>query len=284
MKRFTAKKWLACLLALCMLLALCACGGKKTTPASHGDPKAVMAEAAEKLNGVKSLSFDMEIKMAFSAEGQSMDLGMTTSAETILDPMVSHSTTSIEMFGIEVESYMVKQGDQVITYSGMKQGSEVVGWSKTTVSADDLEAIQSQMGSYDAQDSFNTQLNLVDNLKEVGAEKVNGKSATRYDGVIHGKDIGKALGSTGAGETLESLGMDPDSLTQDIPISIWIYEDGMPAKYDFDMTDLMAQLLAQSEETQEAEVSAVRLTLTITGVNSVSEIVIPQEALDAPEE
>lgn len=287
MKRFTAKKWLACLLALCTLLALCACGGTsgKTEPvAAHKDPKTVMDEARQKMEDVKSISFDMEMQMTMGAQGQTMDMGVTMSADTIKEPLQAHVNMRMDMFGMDTEMYMVREADgSLVTYTGLKEGGKVAEWYKATVSADDLEGIQAQVGSYDADSSFSTQLDIADNLKEIGVETVNGKNATRYDGVIHGSDIGKALGQTNMADTLSIIGLDPTQLDQDVPISIWIYEDGMPAKYDIDMTDLLAQLFAQSEETADAEVSAVRMSMTITGVDTVSEIVIPQEALDAEE-
>ena len=282
MKQNTVKKWLVCLLALCTLLALCACGGKaEPTPKN---PEEIMKTAAQQLEGAKSISFDMEMQMTMGAQGQTMDLGVTMSADTIKEPLQVRGTMHMDMFGLDTEIYLAQQEDgSLVTYTGIKQGDKVAEWYKATVSADDLEGIQAQVSSYDADSSFSTQLEIAADLKEIGVEKVNEKNATRYDGVIHSSDITKALGQTDAADTLDMLGIDPSKLDQDVPISIWIYDDGMPAKYDIDMTDLITQLMAQSEETAGVEVSAMKVSMTITGVDTVSEIVIPEEALNAQE-
>lgn len=283
MKRSNTRKWLACLLALCTVLALCACGGK--TPEPPKTPKEVMQEAYEKLAGAKSISFDMDMQMTIGVQGQAMDMNITMSADTIAKPMHAHGNLSMDMLGtkMDTEVYLVQNDDGVVTYTGIREDGNVTAWYKTTVSAEDVEALQAQVSTYDVDGTFSTQLEAVDKLKEVGAETVNGKNATRYDGVIHGSDIAKVLGQTEAASTLEMIGIDPSKLDQDVPTSIWIYEDGLPARYDIDMTSMFTQLMAQSEEAAGVEVSAMKLSMTITGVDTVSEIVIPQEALDAQE-
>ena len=282
MARSAMKKWLACLLALCMLLALCACGGKAPAPVPE-DPKSVMRAATEKLNEAKSISFDMVMEMTMGSQGQSMDLGMTMTADTIKEPLQLHGNIKMEMLGLDTEFYMVQKDGALTTYTGIKENGAVSEWYKSSVSDDDLEAIQQQTASFDADSSFSTQLEIADNLMAVGTETVNGKQATRYDGVIHGSDLSKSLGQTDAASTLDLLGIDPSQLEGDAPISIWIYEDGLPARYDIDMTELIGQLMAQNEDTADLELSAMRISMTITGVDTVSEIVIPEEALQAQE-
>ena len=269
------KTWIAILLTLAMLPALCACGGKTAKI-----PEAVMLAAEEQLRRVDSVTFDMNIQMVLEAQGETMDLGMTMQAETIKEPVAVRCNTHIGMLGVDTEVYLLQQDGAYVTYTAVKDGEGKTSWYKMALNQSEL---QEQVDSYDADSFFGTQLSVAKELKLIGKETVAGKSAVRYDGVIPPDAMGEALDASGAGDTLELLGIDPSEITEGLPISIWIYEDGLPAKYEFDMTEMLSQLLAKNESTAQIVFTAMGASMTITGVNNVQEIVLPDEALDAQE-
>ena len=311
----TMRKWMVCLLSLCTLLALCACGGKKEpstddpdsqkTPAEivedvspAGDPvgqtsdteesegpvpqdsdglKAVMHEAADKIANAKSISYDQEIHMVIPIEGLSpLDLSTTMSGVTIREPLQLHNTMFDKSGNTLLELIAIQDSDYLNVYVGVN-GGDAMTWRRTSVSVDDQESVQEQTASNDISDNYITGLENADSLKEIGSETVNGKMATRYDGVFHGKDLGNVLTQ----DYMKVLGINPDQLNQDASVSIWVYEDGLPAKIDIDLGDVLAQTLAMDEDTSGVEGATFRIVLTITGVDTIGEIVIPQEALDA---
>jgi len=311
----TMKKWMACLLALCTLLALCACGGKEDpstddsdsqkTPAEtaendspevdpagqtsdtekNDDPvsqdpdglKAVMHAAAEKIANAKSICYDQEIHMVIPIEGlPPLDLSTTMSGVTIREPLQLHNTMFDESGNTLLEMIAIQGSDYLNVYVGVN-GGDAMTWRRTSVSVNDQEAVQEQTASDDISDNYISGLENADGLKEIGTEMVNGKMATRYDGVFHGKDLGNVLTQ----DYMKMLGINPDQLSQDVSASIWVYEDGLPAKIYIDLDAVLTQALAMDEDTSGVEGAAFRITLTITGVDTISEIVIPQEALDA---
>ncbi|MBE6989961.1 MAG: hypothetical protein E7426_04355 [Ruminococcaceae bacterium] len=278
MRRRTARSWTAALLALVMLLGLSACGGKGED-ISKKDPKQVMTEAGEKLAAAKSISFKLDMEMAFATQGETIDLSMYMAVDTIKEPLQIRANTHMGMFDMDVVVYTIKEGDDIVAYTGAENEGKME-WYKTTLTATEMEE---QTAAYNAEDSFSAQLELAENLKMVGTETIAGKKAIRYDGVIPGAEIGKAMDATGGEDTLDLLGIDLSKLDQDVPISIWIYEDGMPARYAFDMTDLMGQMMGESDYAAGIQITDMRVDMTITGVDEITEITLPPEALAAEE-
>ena len=270
----TVKKLLTALLALAMLAALCACGGKIPK-----DPVKAMAAAEEKLGKADSVSYDMELQMTLDTQGENIDLSVIMQAETTKSPLAAHSNVRMEMFGLDTENYLIEQDGSYLIYTAVK-GEEATEWYKMALTQEELQA---QLDSYDADNFFSTQLDVAQDLALTGEDTVNGRPAMRYDGMIPAAAIGESLAAAGgeAGDTLELLGIDPAQLKDPVPIAIWLYADGLPARYEFDLTDVLSQLLSQSETTADISFSAMHVAVTITGVNNVKSITLPEEAKDA---
>ena len=71
-----------------------------------------------------------------------------------------------------------------------------------------------------------------------------------------------------------------------IPITIWINDAGLPVKYVFDMTSMMTELLQNSADSEDADVSVDKfvMSMEVLGYNSVEAITVPQEVLDSATE
>ena len=108
--------------------------------------------------------------------------------------------------------------------------------------------------------------------------------------------------SSGAGAQLEAygdLGADVFKDAGDIPVSLWVDESElMVKKYDIDMTDVMKVVMekAMSSEVAASEeleglgdlgslfaFTKMTVSCEVTGINSVTEIVIPDEVKEKAE-
>ena len=69
---------------------------------------------------------------------------------------------------------------------------------------------------------------------------------------------------------------------------MWITADEyLPVKYEMDLTDLVQKLVAASlvddPEQELVNISQMHLSMTVTEINTIDEITIPDEALAAEE-
>lgn len=285
--KYSAKKLLAVLLALALVLGLCACGGPKT-PAKT--PAEVMAKAGENLAKAGSMTFDMAMEISMSAGGETVDMTMTMNGETTTEPVAVHAGMDIDMGALgamAVELYAEQDDSTVTTYIGMDLGGSMT-WMKEETALDEATA------ALDAKGDMGSSLALAANLKEAGTETVGGVEATRYDGVITKENLQQMLENNGMldelGDTLdlkkslEDAAENTEALS-DVPISIWIDREAMlPVKYEMDMTEMMQKLMTQISMAASMEypaVSRMKLSMTIGGIDTVDAITIPDEARNA---
>ncbi len=74
----------------------------------------------------------------------------------------------------------------------------------------------------------------------------------------------------------------------DLPIDMWITADEyLPVKYEMDMTNLVQKLVAavlvEDPEQELVNISQMHLAMTVTEINTIDKIVIPDAALAAAE-
>lgn len=263
-----------------------------------------IANASEKLAQVQSLHGDMRLNMDIefaitmgeSSQSMPMDVNMLFGMDMSKDPELAKMDLSITAIGQDIKGviYVGREGENVVVYSSDDDGAT---WKKQVNSQDQLpqspkQALDLVTGSGTAQ------------FERTGTEEVNGKIATVYTGKVDGKLLQDILNSTGAGgELTESLGADMSSeelLTKlgDIIVTVMIDEEsGLPVRFVMDMTEAMKELMmssilnsvgADSVESLNAmgitiDVSTVALDYTLSQFNSIEPIVIPEEALNAPE-
>lgn len=277
----TVKRLLAGLLALALVLGLCACGGPKT-------PEEVMAKAGENLAKAKSLRFGMQMEMNMSSFNEAVDMTISMDGETTTEPVVVHADMTIDLGALgamEMELYAEQSDTTVTSYI-----SALGQWMKEETPLDEENA------ALDAKGDMGSSLALASGLEEVGTETVDGVEAARYDGVITKEHLQEVLKNTGVlddlgdamdlKKSLEDAAEDTAGLG-DIPISIWIDKEAMlPVKYEMDMTEMMQKLMAQTGEGTESlgdllTINKVRVSMTVSDLDGVGEIVIPDEARNA---
>lgn len=269
-------------LALALVFALTACGKEE----GGGDATSVMLTAQQELTKVSSMRYTYAMEMAISAEGQSVEMKVDGSADVTMNPYAAKMTMNMDMMGMvlnDVQIYMVSENGQTVAYTGMDMtGSGQNQWYKSL--ADDSGMNTDQ---YDAVESFELYMKNGSNFKAVGTDTVQGASATRYEGTITSDMLEDTLEESGSLDNITSLlGEDYSSVLASlsgIPITIWINDAGLPVKYVFDMTSMMTELLQNSADSADADVTVDKfvMSMEVLGYNDVDAITVPQEVLSS---
>ena len=271
----------AAALALLLVLGLSACGGN--------DAGEAIVKAQEAMADVQSMTYQTVMEMDLSAEGSSVSMSVTADVSAIVDPLALEMAMSLDMGELgtlDYTSYMVSGDDALTMYSCLDMGDGPT-WIREDVTD------MTSLSQYDAKASLDLYLKSAQSFREVGAETVGDYEAVRYDGVIKGDDLDEVLETSGVLEQLSNLGIEEsaDLLTDigDLPISIWIDQaTSFPVKYEMDMSALMQTMLGKMAETDESvsgiTVDKLIVSMVVTGVDCVDEIVVPEEALTATSE
>lgn len=268
-------------LALAMMFTLAACGKEQ----SGADAASVMAAAQQELTKVSSMRYTYAMEMAISAEDQSVEMKVDGTADVTMNPYAAKMTMNMDMLGMalkDVQIYMVSEGGQMVAYTGMDMtGAGQNQWYKSLADDSGMNAEQ-----YDAVEAFELYMKNGSNFKAVGTDTVQGASATRYEGVITSDMLEDTLEESGSLDNITSLlGEDYGDVLaglSGIPITIWINDAGLPVKYVFDMTSMMTELLQNSADSENADVSVDKfvMSMEVLGYNDIEPITVPQEVLD----
>lgn len=285
------KRGAAAVLALVLALGLTACGGKD---GGDGGAASAMLSARESMQKVSSMSYIYSMEMSMKADGETVEMTVDGTADMTMDPVAAKMTMNMNMLGMSltgIELYMVQEGSQTVTYTGMDlfgQGSKT--WTKTT-GGDGSTGVS--MEQYNAKDSFDLYLKNGANFKAMGTETVQGAPATRYEGVIAKDMLKDTLEKSGSMEQLDSMvDANIDDVLKkvgDISVTMWLdNETGLPVKYVIDMTNFLVSMMELAAENagESADVSADKfvVSMEVTKYNGVGEIKVPQDILDSAAE
>ena len=271
----------AAALALLLVLGLSACGGN--------DASEAIVKAQEAMADVQSMTYQTVMEMDLSADGDSVSMSVSADVSAIVDPLALEMAMSLDMGELgtlDYTSYMVSGDDALTMYSCLDMGDGPT-WIREDVTD------MTSLSQYDAKASLDLYLKSAQSFREAGSETVGDYEAVRYDGVIKGDDLDEVLETSGVLEQLSNLGIEEsaDLLTDigDLPISIWIDQaTSFPVKYEMDMSALMQTMLGKMAETDESvsgvTVDKLIVSMVVTGVDCVDEIVVPEEALTATAE
>lgn len=300
------KKFLT--LALAVMLTVTACGGKDTTTSAESkeaqtEESAVSSEGeeADEPEEVDALTAAMEnMSSVTNMEGQMvMEMDMEIAADGQSQPIVSVITMNMTVFDdpmklkVEMNADMGEEGSVQESIYG-----EVTEDGTATIYIFDGEEWYSQvvgvadMMQYDA---GNSMISLIDNesmYKLEGMEKVNGASAFKYACVTSGEEAKQQILSTGALDSLASLGFDLNQLETlwgdigELTEYVWIDKASLyPVKYEVDMTQIMDALmsgmiasLGEQAEGLEMGVSKMKISMTCSNFNNAADFTIPEEA------
>ena len=287
MKRI--KRIAAVAAASILALALLGCGGNKE------EAKRMLEEAQQKMADVKSMEITMNMDMDMELLGQKMVMNMGGNMSMINAPVQMKLDMKVDAGegAQQVQLYAKQEGDVITMYSGA--GS---AWTKQELTVPEFEK---QIAQYDANQSVEQYIEMFSDIKMGKNESFNGKDCTRIIGIISGDQLRDALnmaGNTGL-ENLEDSGMSSEDIkglfegVDDLEMSIWIdNESGCIVGYEMDMSKLLEQvfqnLMKKMSESSgmsiEVKINKMRIEMAIENIDGVEEIVIPQDALNAPEE
>lgn len=265
------KKITAILLSLIMILCLCACqtnpltGGKNISGLS---PNEAVAQAMEQLNTVNSYQLDAEIGFTISAMGQSIKISIALNAEQTQNPETAHLTMALDSgFGTEkMESYVVKDGEQYIVYSGAADGT----WTKAVTSQN--------------QSNFDFNLQTDTDYSFAGAETVNGENCNHYVGKI---SIEKLLAIFDEMDSLDGLGLDSadtgmTAQLDDLPIDVWIsLSTGRVSRINVDLMPFIGELLSSLTQNTDVEMefSDAVMQVDYSRYNELAPIEVPADVI-----
>ena len=256
----------------------------------------------EKLARVQSVHMDMELAMEVEMvvsvgevkQRLPMNITMTGRTDMSREPYLVMAAISLSAMGENMDAllYGAQEDGAMVLYSSMDGGAT---WTRQK-GGEGLQLPQ------DPTESFGQLLDMGPaDLKRVGTDVVDGKPVTVYAGKVEGKHLQEVLESTGAAEELtEAMNDDlPAEMLEnlgDIDFTVMIEEEsGLPVRYSMDMAEalkgLVETVLQQSLAGQDLEdmeigldVPSATLELTLSKFDSIDPIVIPEAALNAPEE
>ena len=284
------KRILALALVLALAMSLAACGTFETK----------LMRAARKMQDTESLHMDMdvsfEIALGMLGSNVNMDFSLAVASDMFTDPLLAKMETTMSSMGESghILSYAEKTDENYTLYVSADNGAT---WQNQSVSLDQLP---SQLNASTAMQQIGLFADSAHSFQEVGTEKINGSDAKRYDGLIEGSAVSKALELSGVLEAFSSqFGAEIDLNEMEsgsIPASLWIdAKTGYIVRYDLDMTEIMAlvmkNVLASTMESAGLEdmedlISGIELractaSVTLSQFNEIEVFQIPDEAKTA---
>ena len=269
-------------LALAIAVAMFAtgCASDSTDGVSE-----LLARSGETMAGVTNYSAVMDMDLVMSMMGDEVSSTTTAEVITFADPLKMKMDMTMEISGAgsqDIKMYVQEVDGELVSYMHM----EGMGWIAAGVD-------MASMGQYNAVDNATMYLNVMSDVKENGTEDINGVKTTRIDGVISGEGMKDAAIASGVMSSVESMGLTEEEVLKiyeamgGMPISMWISEDGYVYKYEFDMSEMMKQVMDQmlaelgAVEGMDLVISRAVVSMTCDDFNTAEDFEIPDEALNA---
>jgi len=271
MKR--AKPALAALTAVCLLLCLCACGDS---------PRQTLADALDKLAGLDSVSYSADVTLSMSAADWKLDAKSTCLADLTSSPaaVMLQVSTDLGRLGTEqYTAYAVPAGGVYSAYIRLPDG-----WVRQDLSG--AEAL----GQYDIRSEASLWASGLADVKKGGSEQLGARRATRYDCTADAGTVDAVMSASGSYESLSVLGITRESALEllsglgEMTYSVWIDdEQGLPLRFDVDMTGIMDRFLKSLPGGMGESLSIDLLTVRVelSNFDAVEPIAIPPEAIGA---
>lgn len=264
------KKLAAMGMAAVMAAALLSgCGGK-----TKATPENLLRDMKERAEKVESTVMNVKFNINMSSGGEELAVGMDMDMEATAEPEAAHGKGEISFdiagssMSTEMEIYSVKEDDQYMTYT-MMEGE----WTKEA--SDEEEALGDVEGMTGNIEEYADQFELAEELAEV-----NGEECFELTGELDG-DTFSAMIQSDMMDSFSGYGLDEETVSDmTFPCTIDIYKDSiLPARILFDLTDTFETMMEDSGVTA----SDCYMEMTFTEYDSVDEIVVPDEALEAEE-
>lgn len=298
------KKLLVLMMAAVLAMSVTACGENASTDSADGvaqNTEAAVEEidpyeaALENMNAVTNMDAQMvmEMDMAIGAgdETQSMETVTTMDMVYFSDPVRMKIDMTMEMgeLGSVTQNVYAEIAEDNSTYTMyLYDGSD---WMAQSVGLADVE-------QFDARGNMIANMDSSYNYTAAGTEQIDGANAYKYTGKITGDALNETMLSSGALDSLSSLGMDESQLESmmtdlgEISVTMWIDEATLyPVKYEMDMTAAMDKLVSNIMEAMGDQAAGMTMsipkmyiTMTCSDFNEATDFEIPEEAKAAAAE
>lgn len=271
------KRFMAAAMTVAMAVAMVGCGGNNGGDnAKKGlDAETLLKTANETMANVESFSADMNMTFDMEMGEEKASTEIVAKMEAMTNPLKLKMDMSTKMNGEEMQAYQMyamQDGETATSYVNV--GGQ---WAKQPISVDDL-------AQYNAEQNMDLYLNNLSNFSATGSETINGKEATIIEGVLTGDAMKEAMKTSGLESATAGMGMSVDEVASmiegDMPVKLWITEDGYVMQYDLDMTQMMQGLMDGMAQGQDLglKVSNVNIKMTCDNYNAIENIELPAEA------
>lgn len=271
------KKMFALALTVAMAATAAGCGAKQET-----DVEALLQKANDTMVQVQSMSAQMEMQLDMAYDKESMNTVIKSDMDLITEPLKANMTISMAINDEvlqEYEMYLQQKEDNVDTY--MQVAGE---WYHQNSPMGDVS-------QYNAQQNMELYLKNISSFTAAGTEEINGMQTTLVEGVLTGDSMKEALKSSGIESASAGMGLSADDLLtlldnmEDLPVKLWIGDDGYVYQYELDMTAMMQavikNLTASEEDAETVDISKTIVRMTCSNFDAVPDFEIPAEALAA---
>ena len=269
------KRIMAAAMTVAMAVAMVGCNGNNGGDnAEKGlDPETLLKTANETMANVESFSADMNMTFDMEMAEEKASTEIVAKMEAMTNPLKLKMDMSTKMNGEEMQAYQMyamQDGETATSYINV--GGQ---WAKQSISVDDL-------AQYNAEQNMDLYLNNLSNFSATGSETINGKETTIIEGAMK-----EAMKNSGLESATAGMGMSVDEVVSmiegDMPVKLWITEDGYVMQYDLNMTQMMQSLMDGMAKGQDLnlKVSNVNIKMTCDNYNAIENIELPAEAQSA---
>ena len=250
--------------------------------------EALLSKAKTTMATVESMAAEMSMEMDMSMNGgEAIETTTLAKIRSQQDPLKMAMDMSMVMSdGTEIDQmqmYAVEKDGHLHTYMSMADT-----WYAETLELEELS-------QYNAEQNLDLYLDNISEITSGKQEDVNGIKTTKISGVITGDAMEEAVAGSGLTASAQSMGISEEMMASmyddlgDLPISLWIDEEGYVLKYELDMTEMMQKVMNESmkamgaaEEDLLVEIEKTAITMVCSEFNEIEEIVIPDAALSVP--
>ncbi len=281
-----SKKFLAVAAAMTMAFAAAGCGGGDNSGNAGGsdsaDVEALLTKAQETMAGVESMATEMNMEISMAMGEESIDMITNAKILTVNEPLKMQMDMSMdmgEMGSQDMQMFAEEKDGQFVTYINMDGA-----WYAQSATAESL-------AQYDADANMDLYLKNISGFSKTGEEDVNGKTASKIEGVLTGDAMKEAIQDSGALISVENMGLSTEDMealySSDLPLTMWIDADGYVVKYEMDMTAMMQAVMDQAMASAGAEAGDAKIEISKTAVSMICkdfnavEVEIPAEAANA---
>ena len=253
-----SKKFLAVAAAMTMAFAAAGCGGGDNSGNAGGsdsaDVEALLTKAQETMAGVESMATEMNMEISMAMGEESIDMITNAKILTVNEPLKMQMDMSMdmgEMGSQDMQMFAEEKDGQFVTYINMDGA-----WYAQSATAESL-------AQYDADANMDLYLKNISGFSKTGEEDVNGKTASKIEGVLTGDAMKEAIQDSGALSSVENMGLSTEDMealySSDLPLTMWIDADGYVVKYEMDMTAMMQAVMDQAMASAGAEAGDAKI-------------------------